>query len=95
MEKRSSFFYFILFFLVAIASFGDGTREIIDFIGIDKSISLFFREIGVPLLGAVAFILGYFVNAFGVLNPKKHWVGLKPLQLFGQRRYLYSYSWVS
>jgi putative exporter of polyketide antibiotics len=69
MEKRTSLFYFVLFFLVAIASFGDGTHEIIDFIGIDKSISLL-TETGVPFLGAVAFIVGYFVNMFG-LNPKK------------------------
>jgi hypothetical protein len=45
MEKRSSLFYFVLFFLAAIFSFRAGTGGIMDFIGIDKSNS-FFTEMG-------------------------------------------------
>ncbi len=66
MEKQSVRFYVISFLLILLSvfSFGAGTGGIIDFIRNTKPISLF-TEIGVPLLGAVAFVLGYFVNVFG------------------------------
>jgi hypothetical protein len=71
MEKRSTSYYFVLFGLVifTILLFGTGTGAIAVFNRTDKP--SFFSAIGVPLLGAVAFVLGYFVNVFGAPNSTK------------------------
>jgi len=72
MEKRSVRFYTVsfLYMLLSVFSFGAGTGSMIDFFRNTKSTSLF-TEIGLPLLGAIAFMLGYFFNAFGTPTSTK------------------------
>lgn len=72
MEKRSPLFYIglLLQILFVLIGFGTGTLAINNFIVHSDSISLTTKYL-VVFLGALAFIISYFVGAFAYPDPAK------------------------